>query len=211
MFKFVKVKEYQDVDIAQPVRKTEKAAAYDMVAAQDIVVPSYWRMMERLSKVTSKGLMDLSTAADFYKSNSIKPTLIPTGYKAYMPEGFSLDLAIRSSSPLKYWLIKANSIGIIDGDYADNIDNEGHIYFQVINMGIMDLMIKKGDIIGQAKFVPCSYVEDDACVEKELRTGGFGSTTAFSVPTEWEPSSVDETAVAPAANKKTARKNAKKK
>ena len=63
------------------------------------------------------------------KQTGFKPTLIPTGYKAYMDDEYSLDLYIRSSSPLKYWLILANSTGIIDADYVDNPDNEGEIFF----------------------------------------------------------------------------------
>jgi dUTP pyrophosphatase len=36
---------------------------------------------------------------------------------------------VRSSTPKKKGLILANSIGIIDEDYYNNPDNEGHIMF----------------------------------------------------------------------------------
>jgi dUTP pyrophosphatase len=45
-----------------------------------------------------------------------------------------LELSVRSSTPLKYWLFMANSVGIIDADYYNNIDNEGEIFFQLINL-----------------------------------------------------------------------------
>jgi dUTP pyrophosphatase len=36
---------------------------------------------------------------------------------------------VRSSSPLKYWIMLANGVGIIDADYYNNPDNEGEIFF----------------------------------------------------------------------------------
>ena len=71
----------------------------------------------------------------------------------------------------------ANSTGIIDADYADNEDNEGEIFFQVINLLPVPLKISKGEIIGQAKFVKFEKTENDAEQEKMDRNGGFGSTS----------------------------------
>jgi dUTP pyrophosphatase len=84
-------------------------------------------------------------------------------------------LSVRSSCPLKHWLILANSVGIIDGDYYGNQDNDGHIYFQMINLSPIDIILKKGDIIGQGIIKPYLITEDDCA--GGLRTGGFGSTT----------------------------------
>ena len=71
----------------------------------------------------------------------------------------------------------ANSTGIIDADYVDNPDNEGEIFFQVINLLPFPIKIKKGEIIGQAKFVKFAVTDDDFLVGKSDRVGGFGSTT----------------------------------
>lgn len=38
---FEKVKRFKNVDIPMPERKTAKAAGYDFVVAEDIVIPSY--------------------------------------------------------------------------------------------------------------------------------------------------------------------------
>ena len=62
--------------------------------------------------------------------------------KCKLDPGTFLQLSVRSSSPLKYWLILANGVGIIDADYADNPDNEGHIYFQLINLSPFDIQLK---------------------------------------------------------------------
>jgi dUTP pyrophosphatase len=63
------------------------------------------------------------------KAAKAKPTLIPTGIKCHLDADQFLQLSIRSSSPLKYWITLANGVGIIDADYYNNPDNEGHIYF----------------------------------------------------------------------------------
>ena len=64
---------------------------------------------------------------------------------------------------------------IIDADYYNNKENEGHIYLQMINLSPFDIKISKGELIGQAIIKPYFKVEDDAATGE--RTGGFGSTT----------------------------------
>jgi dUTP pyrophosphatase len=116
----------------------------------------------------------LSEVAQLTKSTNIKPTLVPTGIKCEMPKGMYLELSVRSSCPLKHWLILANGVGIIDADYYNNPDNEGHIYFQIINLSPFDILLKKGDTIGQGIFHKYFITDDDAAQGE--RTGGFGST-----------------------------------
>mgnify|MGYP002520406822 CR=1 FL=1 len=65
--------------------------------------------------------------------------------------------------------------GIIDGDYYNNPDNEGHIFFQIINLSPRPIILKKGDCIGQGIIKSYEKTEDD--VPGGVRTGGFGSTT----------------------------------
>ena len=82
----------------------------------------------------------------------LKPVLVPTGIKAYMQEDEYLQLANRSSNPLKNFIVLPNGVGIIDADYYNNEKNEGHIMFQFLNFGLTDKVIKKGDRIGQGIF-----------------------------------------------------------
>ena len=110
------VKGYENKGITLPVRKTKHSAGYDIAAAEDVVIPSY--------------------------KPGIKPTLIPTGLKAYCMEDEYFMLVNRSSGPKK-GLLMANSIGIIDSDYYGNVDNDGHFYFQYWNVSDHDLEIKK--------------------------------------------------------------------
>ena len=65
-------------------------------------------------------------------------------------------------------------MGVIDSDYYNNPDNEGHIFVQCINLKDEDVVIKKGEAIAQAIFQKYLTVDDDNAEGK--RIGGFGST-----------------------------------
>lgn len=141
-------KGWEDKEINLPVRKTKNSAGYDIEAAEDTLVPKF--------------------------APGVKPTLIPTGVKAYMQEDEVLYLYNRSSNPKKKGLVLANSVGVIDSDYYGNPDNDGNIMFAFFNFKDEDILIKKGEAIGQGVFQKYLIVDDDKA-EGE-RTGGFGST-----------------------------------
>ncbi len=140
-------KGWEDKDIHLPVRKTKNAAGYDVEAAENITIPPF--------KLGGK------------------PTLIPTGLKAYCMDDEWYMLANRSSGPKK-GLVMCNSIGIIDADYYENETNDGHFYFQYYNILDHDIEIKKGDVIGQVIFQKYLLVDNDEA--DGVRTGGFGTT-----------------------------------
>jgi len=139
---------------------------------------------ERVSKYPDAQLPERATKGsagyDFFvaEDTTIGPgeiVLVPTGVKAQIDEGYWLELAVRSSTPRKLGLILANGIGIVDSDYYNNPDNEGHIMFQVYNITNKTVVLGKGNRIGQGVLVPYSVTDNDY-VER-LRTGGFGSTS----------------------------------
>ena len=134
-------KGWEDKDIHIPVRKTAHSAGYDVEAAEDLIIPKY--------------------------VPGIKPTLIPTGLKAYCGEDECYYLLNRSSGPKK-------GFGLIDSDYYENPDNDGHFYFAYFNCSDHDIEVKKGDIIGQVVFSKYLVVDNDNAFGK--RQGGFGST-----------------------------------
>lgn len=178
MAHFEKVSKYADADLAMPVRKTSQSAGYDMVAAEDYVIPSLPLMCEEaklLWPVEVDEYVSLEQMADFTKKIGFKPTLVSTGMKCKLDPGSWLQLSVRSSSPLKYWLMLGNGIGIIDADYYNNPDNEGEIFFQIYNLSPFNIQIKKGDAIGQATILPYGITSDDIVMGE--RTGGFGSTS----------------------------------
>ena len=142
-------KGFENMGINLPERKTRCSAAYDIESAEDIVIPSF-----------KKGL---------------KATLVKTGLKAYMQEDEVLYLFAKSSGFGKKGIMLSNAVGVIDGDYYENEDNDGHIMFSIINMKDEDMVIKKGDAIGQAMF--SKYLKVDNDNSTEIRKGGFGSTS----------------------------------
>ena len=175
--KFEKVKRFADVDFNLPVRKTKNSAGYDFEVAEDVCIPTWTSQLMALIKATSqpKEPYSLDELAKLTKQIKAKPTLVSTGVKCHLEEGYYLELSVRSSTPLKYWIILANGVGIIDADYCDNPDNEGEIFFQVINMSPFDIYLKKGDIIGQGIIKRYEVTDDDKAIGE--RQGGFGSTT----------------------------------
>lgn len=175
--KFEKVSRFADADFNLPVRKTKNSAGYDFEVAEDICIPTWTSQLMALAKATPqpKEPYDLEEMAELTKQIKAKPSLVSTGVKCHLEEGYYLELSVRSSTPLKYWIILANSVGIIDADYCDNPDNEGEIFFQVINMSPFDIYLKKGDIIGQGIIKKYEVTDDDKAIGE--RQGGFGSTS----------------------------------
>ena len=141
-------KGWEDKNINLPKRSTKYAAGYDVEAAEDTVIPAF--------------------------KPGVKPTLVPTGLKAYMQNDEMLCLYNRSSNPKKKGLVLANSVGIVDKDYYGNSDNDGHIMYAFWNFKDEEIKVEKGERIGQAIFQ--KYLVADNDVAGGERTGGFGST-----------------------------------
>ena len=176
MIKFEKVKRFANVDFNLPVRKTANSAGYDFEVAENIIIPSFYQHFSTmLAGADPAHINSLDETAKLTKEFKTKPTLVSTGVKCHLEEGYYLELSVRSSTPLKYWIILANSVGIIDADYADNPDNEGEIFFQVINLSPFPIALKKGDIIGQGIIKKYEVTDNDNAAG--ARMGGFGSTT----------------------------------
>lgn len=177
MAKFEKVSRYADKEIVMPVRKTGQSAGYDLVAAEDYIIPSVFNLAgeaSQLWKIPEDEYITLEQMGQFTKKTQYKPTLVSTGMKCKLDPGTFLQLSVRSSSPLKYWLMLANGVGIIDADYYNNPDNEGEIFLQIYNLSPFNLQIKEGEAIGQGIILPYDVTEDD--VAGGERVGGFGST-----------------------------------
>lgn len=127
-----------------PQRKTKQSAGYDIESAID----------------------DVITPGE--------TKLIPTGLKAYMGENEWMGIYIRSSIAVKYGIILSNSVAVIDSDYYNNPDNEGHLMLPIRNVSGMPYTVKKGDRIAQGIFHQYYKVDGDSA--DGSRTGGIGST-----------------------------------
>lgn len=168
---FEVVTKYKDQGITIPKRATKGSAGYDIAAAEDITIPSIWNILTKNSGVDA---MKNGEIVDKNK-NHLKSILVPTGIKAYMPQEEFLMLVNRSSNPLKNHLSLPNGVGIIDADYYGNENNEGEIFVQLINYGMEDYLIEKGDRIAQGIFMSYGTADGEPDVLGN-RTGGFGSS-----------------------------------
>ncbi len=140
-------KGWEDKDIHLPQRSTAHAAAYDIEAAEDTLVPVF--------------------------HPGIQPTFIPTGLKAYCQPDEYYMVANRSSGAGK-GLVMANGVGIIDADFYGNPTNDGHFSIVVYNVADHDILVKKGQRIAQLIFQKFLTVDDDTATG--VRRGGVGST-----------------------------------
>lgn len=141
---FEVVSDFDDKEINLPVRKTAESAGYDIECGEDVTI------------------------------NPGEVKLVATGLKAFMNYDEYLAIHIRSSIAMKRHLILANCTGIIDSDYYNNEENEGHILVGLYNLGTEPVSLEKGERVAQGIF--CKYLlanEDNA---KGIRTGGIGST-----------------------------------
>ena len=132
-------------DISLPKRNTKYAAGYDFYLPFDI---------------------------------SVKPgecIKIPTGIKVCMNEDEFLGIYVRSSLGFKYNMRMCNQVGIIDYDYYNNIDNEGHMFVKLKNEGENTVTLKKNDRYVQGIFQKYFIVDNEEKIENK-RVGGLGST-----------------------------------
>ncbi len=172
---FEKVSSYATKDVRLPQRATQNAAGYDFFAAEDFLLPSIWKrnfvkVLSAIHKAKAVSPEEKNTAQKI-----LTPYLVPTGIKAYMGADEYLLLADRSSAPLKHGLVLPNGVGIIDADYYNNKDNEGEIFFQLLNFSMFDHTIKQGEKIGQGIFMPYLLADGEQKPQTK-RAGGFGSS-----------------------------------
>ena len=133
-------------DIILPKRSTKNSAGYDFYSLYDITIKPNERVV------------------------------IPTGIKVCMNENEFLGIYIRSSLGFKYNIRMCNQVGLIDQDYYDNPDNEGHMWIKIKNEGAFPFEIKKHDRICQGIIINYLTVDNEEKIEKE-RISGIGSTT----------------------------------
>ncbi len=137
---------YASSQITLPKRQTMYSAGYDLASAEKIVIPP-------------------KTIA-----------FIKTGLKVRLGKDEVLLVYARSSLAIKKQLMMSNGVGVIDADYYNNPQNEGHIMVPLYNMSDQDVMIDVNERIAQGIFQTYLKVDEDEPIES-LRQGGFGSSS----------------------------------
>lgn len=123
-----------------------------------------------------------SAGYDFYAPDTITikkgtSTLIPTGIRSKINDGWVLSIFPRSGLGFKHRVELDNTVGIIDADYY-NSSNEGHIMIKLSCTAHDDghsVTVDAGDGFSQGIFTQFGITVDDAA--DGIRNGGMGSTT----------------------------------
>ncbi|MEE3360654.1 MAG: dUTP diphosphatase [Pseudomonadota bacterium] len=100
-------------------------------------------------------------------------TLVPTGLRMAIPDGYEVQIRPRSGLALKHGITLPNSPGTIDSDYR------GPLGVIVLNAGTEPFTIAHGDRIAQMLVAPvlrATFVEVAALDDTTRGSGGFGST-----------------------------------
>lgn len=138
-------------NIKLPKRATQFSAGYDFFSPVSITIPAGGR------------------------------AIIPTGIKVNLNDipnnnpdiGFFLGMYPRSSYGFRYGMRLMNTVGIIDQDYYDNSNNEGHIILAITCL--TELKLTQGEAFCQGIIQPYYKIKEEEVLE--TRTGGLGSTT----------------------------------
>lgn len=149
MRKFEVIESFKHLNPILPKRQTTHSAGYDFAALEDVSI------------------------------NPFEIVLVKTGIKARIPENEVLLMYPRSSLAIKKGLMMSNGVGVIDADYYNNPNNEGHIMIPLYNMTKDVVLIAKHERIAQGIFQTYAKTTDDMPMDA-TRQGGFGSSTKES-------------------------------
>ena len=137
-----------------------------------IKVKYFDKEITKLEKITKGDLIDLRVS-ETVELKQGEYRLLPLGIGMKLPQGYEAHVYPRSSTPSKFGIMLANSVGIIDESYCGNNDMW---YAPVI--AIRDTKIEKDSRICQFRIVehqPVFEFEEVEELEDEDR-GGIGST-----------------------------------
>lgn len=130
----------------------------------------------QLAKYESVGAAGLDVRANITESislGSLERTLIPTGIRMAIPEGYEVQVRPRSGLALKHGITLLNTPGTIDSDYR------GELKIIIANMSKDPYVIEPQERIGQLVLNKVEQMEFElvsSLDETERGEGGFGHT-----------------------------------
>ncbi len=95
---------------------------------------------------------------------------IPTGVKMRCEKDEVLLIIVKSSTGFKYNIRLVNQVGVIDADYYNNKDNEGHIFVKIQNEGDKTITFKAGGAVAQGVFIKYLLTQSDNEPNTERRS-----------------------------------------
>ena len=95
---------------------------------------------------------------------------IPTGVKMRCEKDEVLLIIVKSSTGFKYNIRLVNQVGVIDADYYNNKDNEGHIFVKIQNEGDKTITFRAGEAVAQGVFIKYLLTKSDNGSNAERRS-----------------------------------------
>ena len=149
-------------DVSPPVRATAGSAGYDVAAYVRGRTVRVWREGSIEDRVVESDSLLIRTG---------EIALVPSGFRARLPEGYEAQVRLRSSIAFKRGLIVPNAPGTIDADYPDEW------LVMMKNISHADVQITHGERIAQvvlARYEVLGWERGE--VRVTTRAGGVGST-----------------------------------
>ena len=129
-----------------------------------------------LPKYETKGSAGMDVRANIKEPitlESLERTLIPTGLKVAIPEGYEIQVRPRSGLAIKHGITMLNTPGTVDSDYR------GELKVIVVNLSNEAYTIEPNERIGQFvlnKIEQIEFIEVEELESTERGEGGFGHT-----------------------------------
>ena len=139
---------------------------------ETIKIKYFDQEIEKISKIDKGDWIDLRSAEDVaIKKGEYR--LIRLGVGMILPDGYEAHIVPRSSTPSKFGIMSANSVGIIDNSYSGDADE-----WMFPAVALRDTIIFKNDRICQFRIVKNQpeIVFDEVDHLGEKSRGGIGST-----------------------------------
>ena len=139
---------------------------------ETIKIKYFDQEIEKISKIAKGDWIDLRSAEDVAIKKG-EYHLIRLGVGMILPDGYEAHIVPRSSTPSKFGIVCANSMGIIDNSYSGDADE-----WMFPAVALRDTVIMKNDRICQFRIVknqPEIVFDEVDHLGKNSR-GGIGST-----------------------------------
>ena len=139
----------------------KKDVADDRELYEEIIIP------QRDSASTAGYDLHLLSDITLQPGETIK---LPTGLKSRFQPDEALLFIVRSKTGFKYNIRLCNQVGVIDSDYYNNPDNEGHLWTKIQNEDTVAHSFKKGDALVQGVFIKYLTTDSDQNLNLERRS-----------------------------------------
>ena len=158
------IKVNEIIDVVNEILKLENTLSIKIKYFDDEI--------EKIQKISVGDWIDLRSAERVeLKAGEYK--LLRLGVGMILPDGYEAHVLPRSSTPSKFGIILANSMGVIDNSYSGDSDE-----WRFPAVAIRDTVIEKGDRICQFRIVKNQPGIKFEVVDhlNKISRGGIGST-----------------------------------